>query len=65
MDGYEFIRRVRAEARYEELPIIIISTEGEKTDKMRGYEAGANLYIVKPTEPAAMIENIRLILASG
>lgn len=62
MDGYEFIRRVRAEAQYEDLPIIIISTEGEKGDKMKGFEAGANLYIVKPSEPAVMIENIRLVL---
>jgi DNA-binding response OmpR family regulator len=30
---------------------------------MRGFEAGANLYIVKPSEPAVMIENIRLVLA--
>lgn len=65
MDGYEFIRRVRAEQQYEDLPIIIISTESGGIDKMKGYEAGANLYIVKPSEPAMMIENIRLILANG
>ncbi|HTR39052.1 MAG TPA: response regulator [Bryobacteraceae bacterium] len=63
MDGYEFIRRVRAERQYEDLPIIIISTEGDKADKMKGFEAGANLYIVKPSEPAVMIENIRLVLS--
>lgn len=63
MDGYEFIRRVRSDTRYEDLPIIIISTEGEKADKMKGFEAGANLYIVKPSEPAVMVENIRLVLA--
>lgn len=65
MDGYEFIRRVRAEAQYEDLPIIIISTEGENADKMKGFEAGANLYIVKPSEPCVMIENIRLVLAGA
>lgn len=65
MDGYEFIRRVRAEQQYEDLPIIIISTESGGIDKMKGYEAGANLYIVKPSEPAMMIENIRLVLANG
>jgi len=63
MDGYEFIRRVRAEPQYEDLPIIIISTEGQKADKMKGFEAGANLYIVKPSDPAVMIENIKLVLA--
>jgi two-component system chemotaxis response regulator CheY len=65
MDGYEFIRRVRAEQQYEDLPIIIISTESGGNDKMKGYDAGANLYIVKPSEPAVMIENIRLVLANG
>lgn len=65
MDGYEFIRRVRAEPQYEDLPIIIISTEGEQTDKMKGFAAGANLYLVKPSEPEVMIENIRLVLAAA
>jgi len=63
MDGYEFIRRVRAEPRYEDLPIIILSTECDGADKMKGYEAGANLYMVKPSDPAMMVENIRLVLA--
>ena len=62
MDGYEFIRRVRADEKYRSLPIIIVSTESESTDKMKGFEAGANLYMVKPTSPESMIENIRLIL---
>ena len=65
MDGYEFIRRIRAEQQYEELPIIIISTESDRTDKMKGFEAGANLYLVKPSEPEMMIENIRLVLSNG
>ena len=65
MDGYEFIRRVRAEPQYEDLPIIIISTEANRIDKMKGFEAGANLYIVKPSEPAVVIENIRQVLASA
>lgn len=63
MDGYEFIRRVRAEAKYASLPIIIVSTESEAKHKMRGFEAGANLYIVKPSSPEMMIENVRMILA--
>jgi two-component system chemotaxis response regulator CheY len=65
MDGYEFIRRVRAEGRYESLPIIIVSTESEAKDKAKGFEAGANLYIVKPTTPEMVIENIRLVLAAN
>ena len=62
MDGYEFIRRVRADDKYKSLPIIIVSTESEGKDKMKGFAAGANLYIVKPSSPEMMVENIRMIL---
>lgn len=62
MDGYEFIRRVRAEPRYRELPIIIVSTESQSVEKQKGYQAGANLYLVKPCSPAMMVENLRMVL---
>ena len=55
MDGYEFIRRVRADGKYVSLPIIIVSTESEARDKMKGFEAGANLYLVKPSSPEMMV----------
>ncbi len=65
MDGYEFIRRVRADGKFGALPIIIVSTESETKDKRRGFDAGANLYIVKPSTPEMMIENIRLLLIAN
>ena len=65
MDGYEFIRRVRADGKYGSLPIVIVSTESEGKDKTKGFEAGANLYIVKPCSPETMIENIRMILIAN
>ncbi len=64
MDGYEFIRRVRADTQFRSLPIIIVSTESEGKDKTKGFEAGANLYLVKPCRPETMLENIRMILPS-
>jgi two-component system chemotaxis response regulator CheY len=63
MDGYEFIRRVRAEGHYRSLPIIIVSTESEGKDKTKGFEAGATLYLVKPCAPELMVENVRMMLA--
>lgn len=65
MDGYEFIRRVRADHCYRALPIIIVSKESEGKDKMKGFEAGANLYIVKPSSPEMMVESIRMMLSAG
>ncbi len=62
MDGYEFIRRVRLTGDFDNLPIVIISTESEAEDKSRGFRAGANFYIVKPTDPQPLIENIQMLL---
>ena len=62
MDGYEFIRRVRAEKQYQQLPIVIISTEDQTKDRKKGFEAGANLYIVKPCSPEVMLETIKMVM---
>ena len=62
MDGYEFIRRIRADKKYSALPIIIVSTQSEAKDKSKGFAAGANLYLVKPCTPEMMVENIRMVL---
>ena len=62
MDGYTMIERIRNEDEFDDIPIIIASTEDEAGDKEKGFEAGANIYIVKPTEPEQMVENVKLLL---
>ena len=46
MDGYAMLRAIRADP-----PAIMISTEAEGRDAQRAYEAGANVYLVKPVRP--------------
>jgi len=62
MNGYELITRIRNMEDYEELPIIIISTESEAQDKQKGYDAGANVYILKPTPPEQLVESVNLLI---
>ena len=62
MDGYELTRRIRLTPGYEDTPVIIISTEEEAKDMMKGMEAGANLYVVKPAEPATLITSANMLL---
>ena len=64
MDGYEFIRRLRQDEQYDEVPIIIISTEGREDDKLKGLAAGANLYLVKPSDATRIVKSIRMLLGS-
>jgi two-component system chemotaxis response regulator CheY len=62
IDGYEFIRRVRASVGQEDIPIVIISTESLAKDQSKGYAAGANLYITKPSEPDVLLGYVKMML---
>lgn len=62
MDGYTMIEKIRDDVQFETIPIIIISTEQEASDKQRGFDVGADIYVVKPIEPNVLIENVRILL---
>lgn len=62
MDGYEFTKKLRVTSGYSETPIIMISTEQEAQDKTRGFEAGANVYIVKPVDAEDLAMQIKILL---
>ena len=62
MDGFTFIAQVREQDIYKDIPIIILSTEGEERDIQKGIQLGANLYMVKPAQPEKMVRNIKMLL---
>ena len=47
LDGFELIRRVRAQPRSTRLPAVVISTRGSDADKLAAIEVGADAYLVK------------------
>jgi len=62
MDGFTFIRSVREQTAYRDVPIIVLSTEGQEKDIQTGMSLGANLYMVKPAQPDKMVRNIKMLL---
>src|SRR5262245_17252919 len=48
MNGLEFLRRIRQEESYKDIPVIIISTEGREADTIQALKLGAQAYITKP-----------------
>ena len=48
MDGLELCRRIRASLRLCRIPIIVLSARHSRDDRIRGVEAGADVYMVKP-----------------
>jgi two-component system chemotaxis response regulator CheY len=61
MDGFTFIKQVREQAAYKDLPIMVLSTEGRPQDIDLGMKLGANLYMVKPAQPETMVQNIKML----
>ncbi|MBE0425796.1 MAG: response regulator [Nitrospirae bacterium] len=62
MDGIELIRKVRANAVYKFVPIIILTTESQSTLKGEGKAAGATGWIVKPFTPSQLIAVVKKVL---
>lgn len=62
MDGFTFIRTVREQDAYRDLPIVVLSTEGKDQDIQKGLGLGANMYLVKPAQPEMMVKNVRMLL---
>ncbi len=48
MSGVEFLRRLRREAAWRDIPVIMLTARGEEDDRVQGLEAGADDYLVKP-----------------
>ena len=62
MDGFTFCTEIRNTDAHKNTPIIIVSTEAEADDKMQGFKAGANLYLVKPVKQEELVENVQMLL---
>ncbi len=62
MDGFTFIKTVREQETFRDVPIVVLSTEGKEQDIQHGMTLGANLYMVKPAQPEMMVKNVRMLL---
>jgi two-component system response regulator len=50
LDGLEVLRRIRADPRTRHLPVVILTSSDEDSDKFAGYGLGANSYVRKPVD---------------
>ncbi|MBL8801625.1 MAG: response regulator [Planctomycetes bacterium] len=66
MNGYEFIRAVRADTRWRDMPIMMVTTETEMEQVVRALAAGANEYLMKPFTPEMVQEKLAILgIAQG
>jgi len=62
LDGYETMKRIRAQDRFEKLPIIALTAKAMKGDKEKIMVAGANDYLPKPVDQDRLISMLRVWL---
>jgi len=61
MNGLELVKKVRADDRFTDLPIIMVTTEGGKAEVITALKAGVNNYIVKPFTPQILKEKLAAV----
>jgi CheY-like chemotaxis protein len=62
LDGYETMRRIRANPRFAKLPILAVTAKAMKGDREKCIEAGASDYITKPIDSEQLLSLLRVWL---
>ncbi|MEM9067461.1 MAG: response regulator [Myxococcota bacterium] len=65
MDGYELTRRLRGLDAYRDIPILMVTSKEERIDRIRGFDAGVDAYLTKPTDAEELLRIIRRHLAKS
>ncbi len=65
MTGLELAKRLKREENTAEIPIILLTAKSEEDDKINGFDAGIDDYVVKPFSPRELLARIRAVLRRG
>ncbi|MEO7085767.1 MAG: response regulator [Gemmatimonadaceae bacterium] len=58
VDGFEVLKRVKADQRTKQIPVVILTSSKEQRDVVEGYELGVNSYIVKPVNFESFVDAV-------
>ncbi|NDJ76775.1 MAG: response regulator [Chloroflexi bacterium] len=65
VDGLEILRQIRAQPRFETMPILILSAKADPNTIRQGLDQGADGYVTKPYIANSLIDRVRLLLRVG
>jgi twitching motility two-component system response regulator PilH len=61
LNGFQATRQLHKSDETKDIPVIIVSTKDQATDKMWGQRQGAKAYVTKPVEEAELVEAINMV----
>jgi len=62
MDGLKLLSIVRKDPQYNNVPVIIVTTEGAEADRDKGMKLGANAYLSKPIQTNDLVKTVKELL---
>ena len=62
MNGLEVLRRLREDAQYKSIPVILLTAKATQEDKVRGLDAGADDYVIKPFDSFELLARVRAMM---
>ena len=65
LDGYEILRKLRADRRGESLPVLMLTAKGQREDREMALKCGADLFITKPFSNAEIVSAVRKLAGGG
>lgn len=65
MTGLELAQRLKREPSTAEIPIILLTAKSDENDKLKGFDAGVDDYVVKPFSPRELLARIKAVLRRG
>lgn len=63
MSGYEVCEQLKTDPETRDIIILILSAKGQESEKLEGYQVGADHYETKPFSPKALVEKIDSLLS--
>ena len=65
IDGFEVLQRLRAQPKFDHIPILILSAKADPTSIRYGLDNGADGYVTKPYIANSLINRVKLLLSVG
>ena len=62
VDGLELLRRMRADSKLSNIPIVMATAKGAEYDRIRGLDLGADYYLVKPFGVMELVSCVKAVL---
>jgi len=65
LDGFEILKRLRRDPKFSYIPVIVITSKDELSEKLKAFELGADDYLVKPFQPEELVARMGILARRG